>query len=70
MNLVTVLIIVFLGWLVYLHMQMYNNIEKELREIRVKCILPKSDDVRERTPNEKPFMTVKNSLITGLSSLY
>lgn len=38
MNLITVIIIAIVIWLVYSLIQSYRNLEKELREIRAKCI--------------------------------
>ena len=38
MNLITIIIIAIVIWLVYSLIQSYRNLEKELREIRAKCI--------------------------------
>ena len=38
MNLITVIIIAIVIWLVYSLIQSYRNLEKELKEIRAKCI--------------------------------
>jgi len=38
MNLITVIIIALVIWLVYSLIQSYRNLEKELKEIRAKCI--------------------------------
>jgi hypothetical protein len=38
MNLITVIIIGIVIWLVYSLIQSYRNLEKELKEIRAKCI--------------------------------
>ena len=39
MNLITVIIIAIVIWLVYSLIQSYRNLEKELKEIRAKCII-------------------------------
>ena len=38
MNTITVILIVIVLWLVYALLQSYRRLEKELREIRVKCV--------------------------------
>ena len=38
MNFITIIIIAIVVWLVYSLIQSYRNLEKELREIRAKCI--------------------------------
>lgn len=40
MNLVTVLLILVLAFLLYRLLGTYDRLVKELREIRVKCVLP------------------------------
>lgn len=39
MNLITVIIIAILMWLIYSLIQSYRSLEKELKEIRAKCII-------------------------------
>lgn len=40
MNLVAVLLIVLLIWLLYKLTKTYDSLKAELREIRVKCVMP------------------------------
>lgn len=38
MNLISVIVIVLLVWLLYKLTKTYDNLKKEIREIRLKCI--------------------------------
>ena len=58
MNFVTVIIIALVIWLVYSLIQSYRNLEKELKEIRAKCI-------NMNTPAQtKPSEPVKEEIKT------
>jgi len=47
MNLTVVLLILLAAWLVYSILQSYRNMEEELRQIRLKCIISKDDAAQE-----------------------
>ena len=47
MNLIVVLLILLAAWLVYSILQSYRNMEEELRQIRLKCIISKDDAAQE-----------------------
>jgi hypothetical protein len=66
MNLITVILIALVIWLVYSLIQSYRNLEKELKEIRAKCIgvnnitVKESEDNPSKTTNiPKPKETVE-----------
>jgi hypothetical protein len=84
MNIVTLLAIIFLISLIYSLIQSHNNIERELREIRMKCVMPTnsneiaasksgstpaSTSVSYSNPTNNPYKVLKSSLVSGLTSL-
>jgi len=80
MNIVTLLAIIFLISLIYSLIQSHNNIERELREIRMKCVMPTNSNeiaasksastpASYSNPNNNPYKMVKSSLVSGLTSL-
>ena len=74
MNVITLLTIIVIGWLIYSLIQSHHNIEKELREIRMKCVLPNNTspssnkDQYSNTDNY-PLNSLKTSLVSNLTSL-
>lgn len=64
MNLVTVLLCLMVAWFLYTLMDSYRSMQKELREIRLKCIgSPTSQYTKD--PND----SMKGTLIEGLTKL-
>lgn len=62
MQLVTLIVIVICLWFVYALLQSYKNIERELREIRVKCVLPTKT-------KSNPVESMKDTIVSGLSRM-
>lgn len=63
MNIVTILVIAVVLWFVYGLLESYRNIEKELREIRLKCMI-------EPDPSRSdPIDSMKNVMVDRLSRL-
>lgn len=61
MNLITIIIIAIVVWLVYSLINSYRNLEKELREIRAKCI-----GVNNTTSKDEPTKsTTKTASFTN-----
>jgi hypothetical protein len=50
MNLIVVLLILLAAWLVYSILQSYRNMEEELRQIRLKCIISKDNAPAAQEP--------------------
>jgi len=72
MNLVTIIVIIIVIWLVYNLIQSYNNLQQELREIRMKCISGGGniDPTSGAAATQKnPFTSMKNSVVNGLQSV-
>jgi hypothetical protein len=74
MQIITLISILFIGWLIYYLIQSHHNIEKELREIRIKCVLPtNSNDTTSpasySNSNNYPLNSIKNSVVSNLMSL-
>jgi len=77
MNIITLIAILVALSLLYSMIQSHNNMEKELREIRMKCIMPtKSDTISSssipasydvRTNN--PYSVLKSRLVSTLTNL-
>jgi hypothetical protein len=61
MNLITVIIIALVIWLVYSLIQSYRNLEKELKEIRAKCI--NMNNPAQTKPSEPIKETTKDEII-------
>ncbi len=60
MNLITVIIIGIVIWLVYSLINSYRSLEKELREIRAKCMAQPQPQVSTTTPQIKTANTSSN----------
>jgi len=79
MNIITLLAILFIISLMYSLIQSHNNIEKELREIRMKCVLPVNNNadssgpsgapVSYSNPTNNPYNSLKTSFVSSLTSL-
>jgi hypothetical protein len=69
MNLVTILAFGLVAWLVYSMLMSYRNMEKELREIRKKCIINNRDSDEEVEYRADPVSRMKNNVIDNLQSL-
>jgi len=65
MNLITIIIISIVIWLVYSLIQSYRNLEKELREIRVKCIGVNTVPTKESSSNVSTKSTATTSTFTN-----
>lgn len=66
MNLITVIVVAVLAWMVYMYMQSYDAIAKELREIRLKCVQSAPDIA---LPTEHPMTTMRRQMETGLRAI-
>jgi hypothetical protein len=75
MKIITLITIVIIAWLIYSLIQSHHNIEKELREIRIKCVLPNnsstpsSNNDKYSNPDNYPLNSIKTGLISNLTSL-
>ena len=73
MNFVVVIVVLVLAWMVYMYMQSYESISKELREIRLKCVAPASSTASKAgTLSEvamHPMAAMKKQLLTGLDTI-
>ena len=71
MNVITLISIILVAWLIYSLIQSHNNIEKELREIRMKCIMPVSPSTNDTYSNPKnnPLNALKSGLISNLNNM-
>jgi len=68
MNLVTIIIIIVLIWLIYSILNSYNNLQMELREIRMKCIAG-GGNIDQSQTTQNPVSNMKHTLINGLNKL-
>jgi len=71
-NTTTLLLILLVSWVLYSLLQSYNNIVKELREIRVKCVLPNNNSTSNGPANNYnvvnyPMKNISSTLVSGLS---
>jgi len=64
MNLVTVIVLAMFAWIMYAFIQSYRNIEKELREIRLKCVITGGVEA-----GPDPFERMKGQLVGGLQRI-
>ena len=69
MNLVTIAVILLLVWLIYSILDSYNNLQSELREIRMKCISGGGNISETSASGSNPIKNMKQTLIGGLTSL-
>ena len=76
MKIITLLAILFVGWIIYTLIQSNNNIQRELREIRLKCI--NNDNNTYSSSNNTNIydestrtrlQTIQNTLVSGLANL-
>jgi hypothetical protein len=68
MNLVTVIVLLIALWVAYSFVQSYRGIEKELKEIRIKCVAAgASARLSENTAD--PYDRLKDQLVSGLRRL-
>ena len=56
-------------WIMWSFVQGYRNIEKELREIRLKCVKAAEKGTQINTKAEDPVNTMKNQLIRSLTAI-
>jgi hypothetical protein len=64
-NTSTLLIIVFIGWMLYSLLQSYYSIEKELQDLREKCGVTTISSPSMRYP----LKNIRSSVVSGLSQL-
>jgi archaellum component FlaF (FlaF/FlaG flagellin family) len=82
MNIITLIAILISLSLIYSMIQSHNNMEKELREIRMKCIMPTRSDssISSSTPStsstpsynvqtNNPYSILKSSMVSTLTNL-
>jgi hypothetical protein len=62
MNLLTILLILIVAYLLYIMLDSYRSLERELREIRLKCTGSRESAVASKDPTE----TLKDRLLSGL----
>ena len=65
MNFVAVILIVLALWLIYSLLQSYRNIEAQLREIKIKCVI----DGNSSTPSVDPVLNMQSSIVNGLAMM-
>ena len=63
MDMLTMFLIAVVLWFVWSILQSYRSLEKELREIRVKCVMQPSSETKD------PVDTLKNTVVYGLASM-
>lgn len=64
MSLLQLALIALMIWIVYTMLQSYRSMEKELREIRVKCMGSPSSSL-----TQDPVASVRSKLVEGLTQL-
>ena len=70
MNLIIVVIVILVAWLLYSIIQSYNNLQNELREIRLKCVSGGQNvSFDPNTINNNPLTNMKKTIIGGLQSM-
>ena len=71
MNTILIIVILFSLWLMYSMLESYRNIQKELREIRLKCVsgnvMPSSNTTFMK--NMDPVDKMKSNVIKGLTNV-
>ena len=76
MKIITLLAILFVGYVLYMLIKSQQNMEKELREMRIKCTngnditIPTTFSPSPATYLNKSFNMVQSSLVSGLSKMY
>lgn len=70
MNLIVIVIVILVAWLLYSIIQSYNNLQNELREIRLKCVSGGNNASFEQGKAvDNPISNMKKTVINGLQSL-
>jgi hypothetical protein len=67
MNLILVIVVLVLAWMVYMYMQSYESIAKELREIRLKCLQTPTVSLSETAMH--PMNAMRRQLVQGLQTI-
>lgn len=65
MSLIAVIVILVLAYIVYTMMQSYRGMERELREIRLRCM----GTTQSKYETQDPVSTLRNRLTEGLQVL-
>lgn len=63
MNVIVLLVAMVAFWFLYSLQESYKSVEKELREIRLKCMMP------VESSRKAPLANMKDSVISGLGGL-
>ena len=79
MNIITLFTVLLVAWLIYYLVQSQNNMAKELREIRVKCVMPMNDSTSTSSSRSAPasysntmnypLNSLKQSLVANLTNM-
>lgn len=70
MNLIVVVVIILVAWLLYSIIQSYNNLQNELKEIRLKCVSGGNNvSFDPNLTQENPITNMKKTVINGLQRL-
>jgi len=64
MNLTTILLILLVIWIVYTMLQSYRSMEKELKDIRMKCMGSASGSMMK-----DPMTSIKSAVVSGLTKV-
>lgn len=65
MSILVILLVAIILYLIYVMLQSYRSLERELREIRVKCTGRPSS----KYADADPAVTVQNSIVGALKAL-
>lgn len=65
MNTLTILVLAGVVWMAYVMFQTYTGMQKELREIRLKCIGTPTSQYQSPNPGD----VIKTNLLGALNSL-
>jgi hypothetical protein len=65
MSILIIVFILVIGYLLYTMLESYRSLERELREIRVKCIGTPNSEVASADPGA----TIKKTLVSGLTRI-
>lgn len=70
MNLIVVVIVILVAWLLYSIIQSYNNLQNELKEIRLKCVSGGNNvSFDPNVTQDNPITNMKKTVLSGLKSL-
>jgi hypothetical protein len=64
MSILQIVLVLLMIWIVYTMLQSYRSMEKELREIRMKCIGKATSEF-----TKDPVDSVRGKLVEGLTQL-